>query len=73
MDYTAELADISVGSVGSEEGWSTVFVRTERGEEVVRGAVEKGYIEVMKMERAGLESIRKLAKRKKESGMRRSM
>ncbi|MDI6886194.1 MAG: Coenzyme F420 hydrogenase/dehydrogenase, beta subunit C-terminal domain [archaeon] len=72
MDYTAELADISIGSVGSEEGWSTVFARTEIGEEVVRGALEKGYIEVMKIERAGLESIRRLAKKKKESGMQRS-
>jgi coenzyme F420 hydrogenase subunit beta len=72
MDYTAELADISVGSVGSEQGWSTVFARTERGEGVVRGAVEKGYIEVMDLEKAGLESIRRLSKRKKKSGMQRS-
>lgn len=50
MDYTAELADISVGSVGSEEGWSTVFVRTEKGEEVVESAVEKGYVEVKEIE-----------------------
>lgn len=73
MDFTAELADISIGSVGSEEGWSTVFARTERGEEVVKGAAEKGYIEVMNMEKDGLESIRKLAKSKKEKGMQRSM
>lgn len=72
MDYTAELADISVGSVGSEEGWSTVFVRTVQGEEVLDGALEKGYIEVMKLERSGLESIQSLAKRKKESSMLRS-
>jgi len=72
MDYTAELADISVGSVGSEQGWSTVFARTEIGEEVVKGAEDKGYIEVMGIEKAGLESIRRLVKRKKKSGMERS-
>ncbi|MBN1762438.1 MAG: Coenzyme F420 hydrogenase/dehydrogenase, beta subunit C-terminal domain [Methanomicrobia archaeon] len=38
-DYTAELADVSVGSVGSEPGWSTVLTRTERGEELLKGAI----------------------------------
>jgi hypothetical protein len=33
-DYTAELADISTGSVGSPDGWSTVFIRTAKGEEI---------------------------------------
>lgn len=46
-DYTAELADISVGSVGSEPGWSTVLTRTEMGEELLKGAGAKGYIEVV--------------------------
>ncbi len=32
IDYTSCFADISVGSVGTGEGWSTVFVRTETGE-----------------------------------------
>jgi coenzyme F420 hydrogenase subunit beta len=66
IDYTAELADISVGSVGSEDGWSTVFVRTEIGEEVVKGALEQGYIEVKEIEDKGLGLIRRLAKSKKE-------
>jgi len=33
-DFTSELADISIGSDGSPEGWSTVIVRTEEGENV---------------------------------------
>lgn len=32
LDYTSYYADISVGSVGSDDGWSTIFVRTEKGE-----------------------------------------
>ncbi len=32
QDYTSYFSDISVGSVGSDDGWSTVFVRTETGE-----------------------------------------
>lgn len=71
MDYTAELADIAVGSVGSEEGWSTVFARTELGEQVLNGAIDAGYLEVLDLGRNGLESIKRLAKRKKESGTRR--
>lgn len=35
QDYTSYYADISVGSVGSDEGWSTVFVRTETGERYI--------------------------------------
>lgn len=33
-DHTSELADISIGSEGSPEGWSTVVIRTEKGEEI---------------------------------------
>jgi len=35
QDYTSYYADISVGSVGSDDGWSTVFVRTEIGEKYI--------------------------------------
>jgi coenzyme F420-reducing hydrogenase beta subunit len=34
-DFVAWLADISVGSVGSEDGYSTMIVRTERGEKLL--------------------------------------
>ncbi|HDS46261.1 MAG TPA: coenzyme F420 hydrogenase [Methanomicrobia archaeon] len=71
MDYTAELADLSVGSVGSEEGWSTIFVRTELGETLLKGALESGYLEATRIARNELDSIRKLAKRKKESNAQR--
>ena len=38
MDFTSELSDISVGSVGSPEGWSTVIVRTEKGLKLLNDA-----------------------------------
>ncbi|TXT60907.1 MAG: Coenzyme F420 hydrogenase subunit beta [Promethearchaeota archaeon] len=44
-DYTASFADISVGSVGSELGWNTVIIRTDKGKKVFDIALEKGYIE----------------------------
>ncbi|MGC9443870.1 MAG: Coenzyme F420 hydrogenase/dehydrogenase, beta subunit C-terminal domain [Candidatus Methanospirareceae archaeon] len=73
MDYTAELADLSVGSVGSEEGWSTILVRTAQGEAVLKGALDSGYLEASKIARNELESIQKLAKRKKESNAKRRL
>ena len=32
-DYTSVFADISVGSVGAPDGWNSVFIRTDAGEE----------------------------------------
>jgi dihydroorotate dehydrogenase electron transfer subunit len=44
-DYTASFADISVGNAGSEEGWRTMIIRTERGKEIFDLAVQKGILE----------------------------
>jgi coenzyme F420-reducing hydrogenase beta subunit len=35
-DFTAKFADISVGSVGSKKGYSTVIVRSEVGEKLLK-------------------------------------
>jgi coenzyme F420 hydrogenase subunit beta len=67
-DFTSMLADISVGSVGSEDGWSTVFARTDRGEELVSGAMEKGFVEVKEIDVKGLGLIRRLAESKRKRG-----
>ena len=45
-NFTSYLADISVGSVGTDPGWSTVIVRTKKGMELFDRAVKAGYIEV---------------------------
>lgn len=44
-NFTSRLADISVGSVGTAPGWSTVIVRSQKGMELVKAAEEMGYIE----------------------------
>ncbi|MDF0590366.1 Coenzyme F420 hydrogenase/dehydrogenase, beta subunit C-terminal domain [Methanotrichaceae archaeon Mx] len=36
-DFVSRLADISVGSVGSPEGYSTVIVRSDRGRRLLEG------------------------------------
>ena len=67
LDYVAELADLSTGSVGSPDGWSTVFTRTDAGENVFKLAVDAGLIETKPMAdvKPGLGLVEKLAKDKK--------
>lgn len=43
-DMTAEWADVSVGSLEGADGWNTLIVRTEAGEDLVRKAVGAGRI-----------------------------
>jgi len=63
-DFTAELSDISIGSVGSDHGWSTVIRRSEAGTKIFEGAITDGYIEVANI--AGTDLIKGLSRRKKE-------
>ncbi len=59
-DLVSRLADISIGSIGSEEGYSTVIVRSERGEKLLNA---------VQFDRKGLnrEEIVKLAAIKKKN------
>jgi coenzyme F420-reducing hydrogenase beta subunit len=58
-DFTSSLADVSVGSVGSPSGYSTVIVRSPTGARLVKGTeLLKGTVEK--------QEIAKLAKYKKE-------
>lgn len=53
VDYSAELADIAVGAIGSATGWSTVLTRTSRGDDILNGAVEAGHVEVKRLDPLG--------------------
>lgn len=66
LDFTAELADISVGAVGSQDKWSTVIVRTQNGMEFLDGAEREGYIEKKAIEevKPGVRLIKKIAREK---------
>ncbi|MFX0035809.1 MAG: Coenzyme F420 hydrogenase/dehydrogenase, beta subunit C-terminal domain [Candidatus Hermodarchaeota archaeon] len=44
-DLTCDCADISVGSIGSPSGWSSVITRTKIGEKIFKNAIKKGLIE----------------------------
>jgi len=43
-DFASNFSDISVGSVGSSPGKSTVIIRTEKGMKIYLGALKEGYI-----------------------------
>jgi coenzyme F420 hydrogenase subunit beta len=64
-DMTAEFTDISVGSVEGTEGWNTVIVRTQRGEDIVDIAKKKGLIEVKPLGAAGLSHLKQASLNKK--------
>lgn len=66
MDFTSELSDISVGSVGSEEGWSTVIVRSDKGLELIKNAEDDKYIETKPISDSGIKLVENLAKKKKK-------
>jgi len=63
LDYVANMADVSTGSVGTPDGWSTVFVRTKKGEDVWSKAVAAGYFETKDIAsvKPGLDLVTKLA------------
>lgn len=70
-DLTNELADISVGSIGSPPGWSTVLIRTEKGKEIFQKAQEEGYLISKPLEETetGLPLLIKLAKGKRKRNL----
>ncbi|MFX1500501.1 MAG: Coenzyme F420 hydrogenase/dehydrogenase, beta subunit C-terminal domain [Promethearchaeota archaeon] len=44
-DLTSDYADISVGSIGSPSGWSTVITRNNKGEKIYKEVIKAGLIE----------------------------
>lgn len=65
MDFTSEQSDVSVGSVGSPEGWSTLIIRNKKGLELIEAAENDNYIETKSMGEGGLKIMEKLANEKK--------
>lgn len=66
-DFSAEHADISAGGVGSD-GWTILIVRSERGEEALKRAVGKGYLEVRASTEfpVSMKVLRRLAEEQRE-------
>jgi coenzyme F420 hydrogenase subunit beta len=69
MDFTSEQSDLSVGSVGSPEGWSTVIIRNEKGLELVENAEKANYIETKPISDSGIKLMERLALKKKSENL----
>lgn len=63
-DFTCKNADLSCGNVGSDAGWTTVLVRTERGEKVLQDAAARGILDAERIDPKSLEPIEKAARSK---------
>ncbi len=65
-DLTSIHADISVGSIGSDPGWSTVFIRTKRGAKFFQKALDLHMIvkKEIKEDSKSFESLSRIAKSK---------
>jgi coenzyme F420 hydrogenase subunit beta len=68
-DMTSEMTDISVGAAEGIEGWNTVIIRTERGQELVRTAVAKGLLEKGKLPKENLDHLIESARVKKRRAL----
>ncbi len=68
IDYTAELADISVGAIGSPDGWNTVIVRTNLGQSLFDSAKKANAIEARPIDpiRPSLDPLIRLATKKNQ-------
>jgi coenzyme F420 hydrogenase subunit beta len=57
LDMTAELSDLSVGTVEGMEGWNTVIARTAMGEELLKRAKKAGTIETRSLPKDNLKHL----------------
>jgi len=71
LDMTSEFADISVGVMEGDPTFNTLIIRTEKGEEVVMRAQEKGVLILEKMPDEAREHLMNAAKNKKKRALER--
>jgi coenzyme F420 hydrogenase subunit beta len=67
-DLTSDYADISVGSIGSQDGWSSVITRSKEGDEVLNEAIKTNLIETksLKESKPGQPLLERIAGTKRE-------
>ncbi|MHA1909316.1 MAG: Coenzyme F420 hydrogenase/dehydrogenase, beta subunit C-terminal domain [Candidatus Thorarchaeota archaeon] len=63
-DLTAKNSDITCGNIGSDEGYTTVIVRTKKGEKLFLQCVKEGLIEAEPLEQKAVQIISNVARSK---------
>jgi coenzyme F420 hydrogenase subunit beta len=69
LDMTAELSDISIGTVEGKEGWNTVIVRTGVGEDLLRRAKNAGVVETRPFPKDHLNHLKEASLLKKRRAL----
>ena len=58
-DFSNEYADISVGGLGSEDGYTTTLIRSRLGVDMFWDAIEMGYVEEHSYRRSKIDLMKK--------------
>jgi coenzyme F420 hydrogenase subunit beta len=66
-DLTSDYADISVGSIGSKAGYSSVITRSQKGDELFSEIIESGLVETqnLKETKPGFGLVERIARTKR--------
>jgi len=67
VDFSNYAADISVGGLGSPDGYTTTIVRNQATQRLINLAISQGYLEELKKE-VPIEKITKMAEKKRKRG-----
>ncbi len=68
-DMTCEWADVSVGAFEGRSGWNTLIIRTQKGEDLVNGAVAAGYLVLDTLPEMSISHLSAGARNKKQKGL----
>ena len=64
-DLTGMNSDLSCGNIGSDDGWTTVLVRSKKGEKVLKAVIKDGLVEAEKIDEKALQAVINTARSKK--------
>ena len=70
-DMTGETADLSVGTLEGSKSWNTLIVRTQRGEDLLAGAVKQGLLEVAEFPDENFNHLMEASENKRNRGRKR--
>jgi coenzyme F420 hydrogenase subunit beta len=69
LDMTSEFSDLSVGTVEGIQGWSTVIIRSDLGEEILSRAEAEGLIESQPLPEENFKHLKEASLLKKQRAL----
>jgi len=72
-DLTSEWADVSVGMLEGHPGWNTMIIRSQNGDQLIKDACIKGYLETRPMPAENLKHLCSAAANKKKRALLRAL